>query len=248
MAIDAYPVGSDSGFSEESAINSERDRLIAALGGRMSNFIVDPFNSFGNGSHFGESHSGSSLDITIDPSGVGKAFMGGHLVVNDAAITITLNASSTNEIFLVVRDSATGNAEVVYTSDGTTPSGMYVMKIWEAVTDTSGVTSTTDFRRYIPFEDDNAGDNITGRKSGMSGTISIASTGVKVVSVAFTNDYVVQIDTALATLNSLTDTAANLGWIRTKNLTTSGFDIEAKVTKSGGSGTTADFNWNAYGK
>lgn len=249
MAIEAYPVGADSGFSEESAINSERDRLVASMGGRMSNFVVDPFNNLGNGNHFGESHTTSSLDITIDPSGVGRAFMGGHLVVNDAAITVTLDASATNEIFLVVRDAATGNAEVVATSDGSTPSGQYVMKLWEATTDGSGVTATTDFRRYVPFEDsETVADSITGRKSGSSGTIPIESTGVQTVSVTFDHPYVVQIDSAQATLNSLTDTAATIVNVRTKNLTTSGFDIEAKIDKTGAAGSTADFNWTAYGK
>jgi len=249
MAIEAYPVGADSGFSEESAINSERDRLIAALGGRMADFIVAPFSS----GHFDESHSGSSYDITIDTGGNGLAFLGGHLVENDAAITLTLDASTTNEIFLVVRDAATGNAEVVFTSDGTTPSGQHVMKIWEATTDGSGVTGTTDFRKYIAFPNLDPDESVTGLKETRQGTpdppsVSTETSGVKTVDVTFDQPYRNHVFGVVATLNSLTDTAVNFGWIRAKNVTTSGFTIEAKVTKTGASGSTADFNWQANGQ
>jgi len=246
MAIEAYPVGSNTGFSEESAIDSERDRLISGNGGRMSDHIVDPFT----GGHFDESHSGSSLDIDIDTGATGKAFLGGHLVVNDSTITLTLDASSTNEIFLVVGDTPTGNADVTYTSDGSTPSGQYVMKIWEAVTDSSGVTGTTDFREYVAHREDQANRSITGRKAGTSGTIAIDSTGVKTVSVTFTNPYQNAVDQANAFLNSLGDTAAEFGYIRVDptTISTTGFTIEAKVTAAGGSSTTADFDWEAHGK
>ncbi|AGM11293.1 hypothetical protein HHTV1_38 [Haloarcula hispanica tailed virus 1] len=246
MAIEAYPVGANSGFSEESAIDSERDRLISALGGRMSDFIVDPFA----GGHFDESHSGTSLDVTIDTGGTGMAFLGGHLVVNDAAITVTVDASSTNEIFLVVADTPAGNAQVIHTSDGSTPSGQHVMKIWEAVTDSSGVTGTTDFREYVPFREDAVAASITGRKAGTSGTIAIDTTGVKTASVTFTNPYQNAVDQANAWLNALGDTAAEFGYIRVDptSISTTGFTIEAKVTAAGGSGTTADFDWEAYGK
>lgn len=243
MAIEAYPVGSDSGFSEESAINSERDRLISNLGGRMADHIVDPFT----GGDFDITTSGSSLDVDI---AVGDAFLGGHLVRNDAAITLTVDSSSTNEIFLVVADSPTGNAQVTYTSDGSTPSGLYVMKIWEAVTDSSGVTGTTDYREYVPFREDQANGAITGRKAGTSGTIAIDTTGVKTASVTFTNPYQNGVDQANAWLNALGDTAAEFGYIRVDptSISTTGFTIEAKVTAAGGSGTTADFDWEAYGK
>jgi hypothetical protein len=246
MAIEAYPVGSNSGFSEESAIDSERDRLVQQHGGRMSDHIANPFA----GGHFDESHSGSSLDIDIDTGASGKAFLGGHLVVNDTTITLSLDASSTNEIFLVVRDSASGNAEVVYTSDGSTPSGQYVMKIWEATTDSSGVTGTTDFREYVPFREDAVAASITGRKAGTSGTIAIDTTGVKTASVSFTNPYQNAVDQANAWLNALGDTAAEFGFIRVDptSISTTGFTIEAKVTAAGASGSTADFDWEAYGK
>jgi len=246
MAIEAYPVGANSGFSEESAIDSERDRLISGAGGRMSDYIVDPFTA----GHFDESHSGSSLDIDIDIGASGTALMGGHLVVNDATITLTLDGSSTNEIYLVVRDSASGNAEVVATSSGATPTGQYVLKLWEATTDSSGVTATTDFRAYVPYRDDQPNRNITGRKAGTSATVAIDSTGVKTVSVTFTHAYQNAVDQANAHLNALGDTGAEFGYIRVdpSSITSSGFTIEATVTAAGASGSTADFDWNAYGK
>jgi len=246
MAIEAYPVGADSGFSEESPINSERDRLISALGGRMENFIVSPFTT----GHFDEAHSGSSLDIDIDTGGSGKAFLGGHLVVNDTTITLTLDASSTNEIFLVVRDAASGNAEVVYTSDGSTPSGQHVTKLWEADTDSSGVTATRDFRKYVAHRGDATENTITGRKSGVSNTISIDTVQVVTVDVTFTNPYVVSVDDAFAQLNAIGDTGVEFGYWRVDptSITTTGFTIEASVTAAGGSGTTADFRWEAYGR
>jgi hypothetical protein len=243
MAIEAYPVGSNSGFSEESAIDSERDRLIAALGGRMSDFIVDPFT----GGDFGITTSTSSYDVDI---AAGDAFLGGHIVQNDAAITLTVDASTTNEIFLVVDDAANWGAEVTYTSDGTTPSGMYVMKIWEATTDGSGVTGTTDFRKYTPFEDGaTTEDSVTGRKSGTTGTIDISTTGLKTVDVTFNNPYRVELDQVIIQVNSLTATDVGFDYWRAINRSTSGFTVEISVGNgSSSSGETADFDWFTQGK
>jgi hypothetical protein len=247
MAIEAYPVGSDSGFSEESSISSERDRLVAALGERQASFIVDPFTS----GHFDESHSGSSLSITIDTAGDGLAVVGGHLVENDGnSLTLNLDPSSTNEIFLRVADTPLGNADVTFTSDGSTPTGQHVVKIWEATTDTGGVTGTTDFRPYVPYRGNSVAASITGRKQGTSGTIAIDSTGVKTVAVSFTNPYITSLDSAKAWLHTLGDTAAVIDNVRVQpgSYSTTGFTIEANVTTAGSTGTTADFRWEAYGE
>jgi len=241
MAFTVHPVGSNSGFSEESALDSELHRLLHGFGGRLADFVVSPF---GNG-HFSLTTSGSSYDVDV---AAGDAFFGGHFVRSDSTVTITVDASTTNEVFLVVDDTKTGNAAVEYTSDGSTPSGQYVMKIWEVTTDGSGVTGTSDFRKYVAFPEDDPDESITGLKTGTTGTIDTGSTGVKTVTHTFTNPYRDRIDSVVATLNSLTDTAVNFGWIRTKNVTTSGFDVEVKVTKSGASGSTADFHFNANGK
>jgi hypothetical protein len=241
MAFTVYPIGSASGFSEESELDSELHRLLHAFGGRMSDFIVDPFT---NG-HFDITTSTSSYDVDI---AAGDAFTGGHLTRSTSTVTLTVDASTTNEVFLVVNDAKTGNASIESTSDGTTPSGQYVLKLWEVTTDGSGVTGTTDFRRYVPFHVHEADQSITGLKTGTTGTVDISSTGVKTVSYTFAYSYQDHIDSVIATLNSLTDTAANFGYIRTKNVTVDGFDVEAKVSKSGGSGSTADFHFNANGQ
>jgi len=247
MALESYPVGSASGFSEESDISSELDRLIYALGERQASFVVDPFA----GGDFDESHSGSSLTITIDTGGTGRAFLGGHYVQNDGnSIDLSLDPSATNEIFVRAADQPISNADVTFTSDGTTPTGQQVMKIWEATTDSSGVTGTTDFRPYIPYRGSGVNDAITGRKQGVSGTITTDTTGVKTTSVSFTNPYIAALDSAKAWLHSLSDTAAIIDNIRVQpgSYSTTGFTIEANVTTAGASGATADFRWEAYGE
>jgi len=246
MAFDVYPVGANSGFSEESSIDSEKDRDVSSLGGRLTNFVVAPFS---NGD-FGITTSGSSLDVDVAP---GAAFMGGHRVVSDATETITVDPSTTNHIWLVVRDSETGNAIIVYNTDGSTPAGAYATKLWEVTTDSSGVTGTTDTRRYVPYPNLDPAESITGLKATPQGTpatpsIALDSTGVKAVSVTFDHAYRDQVFAVVATLNNLDDTAASFGWIRTKNVTVDGFDIEAKVDKQGSSGSTADFSWTAQGR
>lgn len=246
MAFDVYPVGANSGFSEESSIDSEKDREIVSLGGRITNFVVAPFSN----DDFGITTSGSSLDVDVAP---GTAFMGGHRVVSDATVTLTLDASSTNHIWLVVRDGEAGNATVEYNTDGSTPSGLYATKLWEVTTDSSGVTGTTDTRRYVPYPNLDPAESITGLKATLQGSpatpsVSTASTGVKTVDVTFDRSYREEIFAVVASLNNLDDTAASFGWIRTKNVTVDGFTIEAKVDKQGGSGTTADFSWTAQGR
>lgn len=244
MAIVAYPAGSKSGFSEESEFNSERDRLIYALGGRLANFIVDPFT----GNHFGLTTSGTSLDVTVE---AGDAFTGGHLIRSDAGVTKTISASTTSELFLVVRDSATGNAEIIAQDKGTAdPTGQYVVKLWEATTDTGGVTGTTDFRPYVAYREDAVETSITGNKAGVSGTIAVDTLGVKTVPVSFTNAYQTAVDDVQVTLNALGDTAVDFGYIRIDptSISPTGFTIEAKVNTAGATGTTADFRWNSMGQ
>lgn len=243
MAITAYPTGSDTGFSEETAISSGYDTILNDFAGRIQNIVLVPFNA----NHFDEQHSSSSLDIDI---AAGFALMGGHLVESDAIVTKTLDASTTNELFLVVRDSATGNAEIVAQDSATSdPSGQEVMKIWEATTDSNGVTGTDDHRPYIPLRGNVAERTLTGAKRGTSGTIAIDTTGVKTVSVTFTHPYQTACDGATASLSGLDDTAAEFGFIRVDptTISTTGFTIEAKVTAAASSGT-ADFRWEAHGR
>jgi len=244
MAFDVYPVGGNSGFSEESAIDSAKDRDVAALGGRMADFVVDPFD--GTNTDFGITTSGSSLDVDVDP---GSAFMSGHKVVSDATVTLTLDASTTNYIWLVVRDAATGNAIIEYNTTGSAPSGLYAIELWRVSTDSSGVTGTTDRRPYTPFRDGaTTQDSVTGRKFGESGTVAVDSTGVKTVSVSFTEPYRTALDTVGLELNQLDDTAVVFGFVRAINRTPSGFDIQVRVDKAGASGSQATFDWETQGK
>lgn len=242
MAFTVYPVGSNSGFSEESELDSELHRLMHALGGRMNDFVVDPYS----GGDFDITTSASSFDVDI---AAGEAFTGGHLVDSDATETRTLNASVTSEIFLVVDDTETDNANIVAQDQGDAdPTGQFVMKLWEATTDGSGVTGTTDFRPYVAFREDVVETSITGRKTGEFTGASVESTGVFTVSVTFTHPYVVAADSVVVSLNGLTDTGVSFGFIRAKNITTSGFDIEYHIDQSGAAGSTCDFNWVAHGE
>lgn len=241
MAFDVYPVGANSGFGEESSIDSEKDRSIVALGGRLADFVVSPFAD----GDFDITTSGSSLDVDVAP---GEAFLGGHRVVSDATTTLTLDASSTNYIWLVVRDAATGNAVIEYNTDGSTPSGLYAIELWEAVTDSSGVTGTTDRRPYVPFPDDADADGITGRKTGTTGPVSVASTGEQTVDVTFANPYRFSLDRVLVSLETLDDTAVNFGWEKVESKTADGFTVRVKITKAGASGSEATFAWTAYGE
>lgn len=241
MAFTVHPIGSATGFSEESELDSELHRLLHSFGDRMSDFVVSPFG----GGDFDITTSTSSYDVDI---AAGDAIIQGHLVRSDSPVTLTVDGSATNEIFLVVDDGQTDNATVTYTSNGSTPSGQYTMKLWEATTDGSGVTGSTDFRKYIAFPEDDPDESITGLKLGTTGTVDISSTGVKTVDVTFTNPYRARIDSVIATPNAVTDTNVALAYVRTTNVTVDGFTVETRVDTSGGSGSTADFHYNAYGK
>lgn len=246
MAFTVHPIGSATGFAEQSELDSELDRLISGLGGRMADFVVSPFG----GGDFDLTTSGSSYDVDVAP---GDAFVGGHFVQSDTVVTITVDGSATNEVFLVVDDAQTGNAAIEYTSDGSDPPGQHVVKLHEVTTDGSGVTGTTDFRPYVAFPDLQPDESITGKKETPQGTpdppsVSTESTGVVTVTVTFDRPYRDRIDSVVASLDNLTDTAVNFGWTRTKNVTVDSFDIEVKVTKAGASGSTAEFHWVAHGK
>jgi len=245
MAFSVYPVGANTGFSEESELDSEQSRLIAALGGRMSNFVVLPFSQ----NHFNLTNP-SGLDAEI---AAGDAFTGGHYVSMDAAETRTLSASTTSEIFLVVDDAEADNAAIVAQDAATAdPTGQYVLKLWEATTDGSTITGQSDFRPYVPFPNQGPRESVTGLKDTTQGSpaspsVGTDSTGIKTVSVSFDNPFRSNVFSVVASLDSVSDTAVNIGWIKTNNVTVDGFDIDVKVTKSGASSSTATLDWIAQG-
>jgi len=247
MAFKVYPIGSKSGFSEESSLDSEKARQITSLGTRMTDFIVSPFND----GDFSLTTSTSSFDVDVAP---GEAFMGGHFVGSDSTVTVTVNSSVTSEIFLVVDDAKTDNAAIVaQDKPDSDPTGQYVTKLHEVTSDGSGVTGTTDFRKYTPFPNQSPQESITGLKDTGQGTpdppsISIASSGTRSVSVTYDTPYQVNVFSVVASLDTISDTQANLGWIHTMNSSLTGFDIKAKVIDAGGSGSTAEFAWLARGQ
>jgi FlaG/FlaF family flagellin (archaellin) len=241
MAFTVHPTGSASGFSEESALDSELHRLLHSLGDRMADFVVAPYHD----GHFDITTSGSSYDVDV---AAGDGFFGGHFVRSDATTTLTLDGSTTNEIFIVVDDARTDNAAIEYTSDGTTPSGQYVMKIWEVTTDGSGVTGTEDFRKYVAFSEEHSYESITGQKTGTTSTVATDVTGVVTVDHTFDHSYPRKADSVVATLNTLSDTSVAFAWIRTTNVTVDGFTVEARINNAGSSGSTADFLFQATGK
>lgn len=211
----------------------------------MADFVVTPFD----GDDFDLTTSSSSYDVDVD---AGDAFVNGHFVQSDSTETITVDGDSTNEVFLVVDDNKSDNAAIEYTSDGSEPSGQYVVKLHEVTTDGSGVTDTTDFRPYVPFPNEDPKESVTGSKATPQGspdppTVSTEDTTVETVSVTFDNPYRNEVFDVVASLGDLTDTGANIGWIKTANVTVDGLDIDVKVTKSGESGSEAELAWRATG-
>jgi len=243
MAFTVHPVGSNSGFSEESPLDSELHRLMHAVGGRMADFVVKPFA----GGDFSLTTSGSSYDVDVAP---GEAFVNGHLVQSDSTVTITVDGSATNEVFLVVDNAKSGNAAIEYTSDGTTPSGKHVVKIHEVTTDGSGVTGTTDFRPYVAFRgNSDDADNLTGKKTGTV-TLSVDATGTQTATVSFTNPYQTALDDVHLTMEDIGDTGAELSYQRVPSSSkgVGGFDVEINVVTAGASGTNVTFRWTAHGE
>lgn len=243
MAFTVHPVGANSGFSEESELDSELHRLLHSFGDRMATFVVSPFTN----NHFNLTNpTGTDAQIAA-----GDAMVGGHLVRMDSAVTKTLNTSVTSEIFLVVDDAKSNNAAIVAQDKATTdPSGQYVVKLWEATTDSTTITGTTDFRPYVPFRDnaDDAGA-ITGKKTGTV-QLSIDATGVVTKTVSFAEPYRTALDDVQLTMEDIGDTGAEMAYQRVPSTSksTTGFDVEIRVATAGASGTTVTYRWTANGK
>lgn len=240
MAFDVYPVGANSGFSEESSIDSEKDRDVFALGGRLADHVADPV-----GGDFDLTTSGSSLDVDV---AAGTAFMSGHRVVSDATVTLTVDASSTNYIWLVVRDAETGNAIIEYNTTGSAPSGAYAMKLAEVDTDSSGVTATRDFRPPTAFAADQvatSADSIAGQTSDQP----VDATGVQTFTVTLPAPFPTALDHVELTLAKLTDSAVSSDHVRVppSNLARDSFQVEYDISNAGSSGTVANWFYTARG-
>lgn len=99
----------------------------------------------GNLAGFGESHSASSFDVTIDP---GEGFHGGAWFVKDTSTTVTLAASTNNQTVYAGWDISSGDT-VIIGLDSAFASGDPKTAIWDFDTDGSGVTSATDQRTTL---------------------------------------------------------------------------------------------------
>lgn len=122
--------GGSSGWIQESA-----SALLADNDARLDQTAV-PLNAFG------ESHSSSSFDVTID---TGEGFVGGAWVARDVTTTVTLSSSTTGQDVYVGWDADATETVIIGTS-GAFASEDPKMKIWTFDTDGSGVTSATDHR------------------------------------------------------------------------------------------------------
>lgn len=111
---------------------------------------------------FGETHSSSSYDVTID---TGEAFVHGIWVDRDTTTTVTLAASTADQTVYVGVDTSQQNKIIIgLASDFSADDPK--MEIWSFDTDGSGVTSATDERYTAPgrgLDVDNAdtADNAT---------------------------------------------------------------------------------------
>lgn len=95
---------------------------------------------------FAETHSASSYDVTID---AGEAFVFGSWLAIDVSTTVTLSASTTNQMVYVGWNKDGANDVIIGTaSDFASASGDADQKIpiWEFDTDGSGVTAARDQR------------------------------------------------------------------------------------------------------
>lgn len=91
---------------------------------------------------FGESHSSSSYDVTID---TGEAFIGGRWTARDTQTTVTLSSSTNGQVVYAGWAKASGDTAIVGKS-GAFSSNDRKVAIWEFDSDGSGVTAARDRR------------------------------------------------------------------------------------------------------
>jgi len=239
MTFTVYPVGADTGFTEESALSSGRETDRQAFAGRMRDFVVDPFT----GGDFGLTTSASSFDVDV---AAGEAFAAGHYVESTQTETRTVTDNATVELYLVVADIKSDNADIVTSTSGT-PSGQATIKLWEVTTDGSGVTGSTDFRPFVPFRGDVVEASLTGVQTKTVTGQAVDSTGNFSVSVSFPQAYQSGADDVAVTLSDLSDQSARVVNIFPSSITQSGCTVNYTVDVAGGSGATADFTVTARG-
>lgn len=93
---------------------------------------------------FDESHSSSSLEITID---TGEAFVGGKYAWIDETTDVALPTNSTETVYLALPSDAGNDVRIDYGGGNwMPPEPRSRIPLWGVTTDGDGVTSTTDLR------------------------------------------------------------------------------------------------------
>jgi len=111
--------------------------------------MEDPEGDLATGSlnAFGESHSSSSYDVTID---TGEALVGGAYLARDTTTTVTLSSSTTGQtVYVGWGDSQTDS--VIIGKSGIFGTNDHKIPIWTFDTDGSGVTTATDERNLDDY-------------------------------------------------------------------------------------------------
>lgn len=93
-------------------------------------------------SAFGESHSGTSYDVTID---TGEAIVGGVALARDTTTTVNLDSNTTNQVVYVGWAQASKDTVVIGLDTAFTDSNPKI-PLWEFDTDGSGTTASRDQR------------------------------------------------------------------------------------------------------
>lgn len=142
-----------------------------------SRLVPDPEGNLATGalSAFSESHSGSSLDITINS---GEGLVGGAYLARDTNTTVTLASSTNNQsIYVGWEDGVEDSVIIGLSSDFTSDDPK--MEIWQADTDSNGVTSTSDQRNLdnyrVKNENVEALQNFTSDETFSGHPISLAA-------------------------------------------------------------------------
>ncbi|WP_436933703.1 hypothetical protein [Halovenus marina] len=125
-------------------VQPSAERLVADSEGELATGALNAFD---------ESHSASSLDVTID---TGEALVRGAYLARDTTTTVTLPASATTTLYVGWQDGVRDTVIIGPASDF--GSNDPKTEIWTIDTDGSGVTGTSDLRALGPTVQADSGD------------------------------------------------------------------------------------------
>lgn len=130
---------------------------VTLIAGDYSSLAAGPYGGFG---HIGT----SGLDVTID---TGEASVGGAIAARDTTTTVTLNANSTQSVYVGWPPRNTHTVKIGL--PGSFQTGTPMMKLWTFTTDGSSWTSKTDER---PLGIENAVSEMFVTKGGSGGDVA----------------------------------------------------------------------------